>query len=156
MCVTIKGKDKYKSYIANEIFFVLMLFLISWQGPNWNSRQENLSKGFTKQENIYAAVPFSFSKLNFLPFARSFIEEKCQRTGLREMDILQLHLVEQKIRWTDLLNCRDPVSEKVYPFDSTNLNICFDALILVSFFAKDGLCNDIISRARKIVSVDWL
>ena len=27
MCVTIKGKDKYKSYIANEIFFVLMLFL---------------------------------------------------------------------------------------------------------------------------------
>ena len=34
----------------------------------------------------YAAVPFSFPKLNFLPFARSFIEEKCQRTGLRERD----------------------------------------------------------------------
>ena len=108
----------------------------------------------------YAAVPFSFSKLNFLPFARSFIEEKCQRTGLREMNILQLHLVEQKIWSTDLWNCRDPVSKKVYPFDSTNLNICFDALILVSFFLLRMeswlLCNGIISRARKIVSVDWL
>ena len=98
MCVTIKGKDKYKSYIANEIFFVLMLFLSHFLTGSQLKFRAGKSVERLHEAGEYAAVPFSFSKLNFLPFARSFIEEKCQRRGLREMDILQLHLVEQKIR----------------------------------------------------------
>ena len=65
-CVRLfKAKTSTKVILPMKFsLFSCCFFLISWQGPNWNSGQENLSKGFTKQENMQQ-FPFPFQSLIF-------------------------------------------------------------------------------------------